>query len=403
MENSIHRFRNNATAIPLANPSFDEARESGLIDLRVKLYGGDRVEDIHGHSFVNLCSCSYLGLHSHPAVLEGAIEALRQEGAVNLSMSRVRLRLEILEQLEEELSALYRVRTITTLSASVAITGVLPLIASGHLGDNGKPRTMVFDKFCHFSMNLVKPICADETEVLTCPHNDLDYLEDLCKKNKHVAYVADGVYSMGGCAPVKELLALQDRYGLMLFFDDSHSLSLWGERGEGYARSFMDEVSPLTIIVVSLNKGFGASGGAVMLGPKQHEDILARFGGPMSWSQGPNVPGIGAARASVRIHASPELKRQQDLMHANIDLFDSLIETEQKGNGLPIKLIRTGSEQRAVECSSKVLARGFYTSAVFFPIVEKGNAGLRVMLRADNTPEDVRRFCDIVREVVDGD
>src|SRR5215208_3939324 len=193
MENVIHRFRNNATAIPFANKAFEEALHSGLIDLRVHLRPDDRVNDHSGHSFINLCSCSYLGLHSHPAIIEGAIEALRQEGAINLSMSRVRLRLEIIDQLEEELSALFRVRTITTVSASAAIAGVLPLIASGHLSDDYEPRVMIFDKFCHFSMNLIKPICADESTVLTCQHNDLDFIEDACKKYPRVAYVADGV------------------------------------------------------------------------------------------------------------------------------------------------------------------------------------------------------------------
>ena len=241
-------------------------------------------------------------------------------------------------------------------------------------------------------MDYIKPICADETLVLTCPHNDLNFLESACRKYKDVAYVCDGVYSMGGIAPLKALLELQDRYGLFLFIDDSHSLSLHGERGRGYARTMMSEVGPRTIIVASLGKAFGGSGGIIMLGPKTREDILTRFGGPLAWSQGLNVPGIGAGIASVRLHNSIELERRQVMLKRNMALFDQLVATEQAENGFPLKVVVIGDEERAIAASAAMLDSGYYTSAVFFPIVKRGVAGLRIMLRADNTDEDIRGF-----------
>ena len=167
---------------------------------------------IDGHEFVNLCSCSYLGLHSHPAILEGAIDAIRSQGALDLPISRIRLRLNLLEEFEAQLSDLMGARTICAVTSSAAAAGVLPLIASGHLTPDGKPPVMVFDKFAHFCMDYVKPICGDETRVLTCPHNDMNFLEDACRNNERVAYVCDGVYSMGGAAPIDDLFRLQDRF-----------------------------------------------------------------------------------------------------------------------------------------------------------------------------------------------
>ncbi|MDP9120304.1 MAG: aminotransferase class I/II-fold pyridoxal phosphate-dependent enzyme [Acidobacteriota bacterium] len=400
-ENAIHRFRNNVTAIPHGNKGWNEAWENRLLGIRVKFAGDDRFEDKDGDRFVNLCSCSYLGLNQHPALREGAIEALSRERLITMPISRVRLQLTILDELETGLESLFRARAVTTISCSAASAGVLPLIASGHLTDDGEPRVMVFDKFCHFSMNLIKPICADETTVLTAPHNDLNYVEDVCKKHRRVAYVADGVYSMGGATKVSELLALQDRYGLFLYLDDSHSLSVLGEHGEGYVRSQLpDELPPLTIVVASLAKAFGASGGVIMLGPRKHEPVLSRFGGPMAWSQGPNIAAMGASMASIKIHRSPELGWLQRCLQDNVAIFDSRIDTEQSGNGLPIRLIPIGEEARTTEYSRRILEAGFYTSAVFFPIVEKGKAGLRIMIRADSHPDDIRRFCDVVQEVV---
>jgi 7-keto-8-aminopelargonate synthetase-like enzyme len=396
----VHRFRNNSTAIKDGNQAWNIALEAGLIDIRVDYDANGRLRRLDGHRFVNLCSCSYLGLVNHPMLLEGAVEALRSEGAIDLPITRIRIRLNLLEQFEEELTSLMGVRTVCAVTCSSATAGVLPLVASGHMCDDGRPRVMVFDKFAHFSMNLIKPICADETEVLTAPHNDLNYLEDVCKKHDRVAYVCDGVYSTGGAAPIKELLALQDRYGLFLFIDDSHSLSLWGKHGEGHARSLMSEVNPLTVIVASLGKGFGTSGGVIMLGEPRFEAVLARFGGPLAWSQGLNVPSIGASRASIRLHRTPELGRLQQALCDNIALFDELVETPERGDGLPLKVIRVGEAEHAVRASAGILERGFYTSAVFFPIVKKGEAGLRIMLRADLTHDDIRAFADAVHEYV---
>jgi len=260
---------------------------------------------------------------------------------------------------------------------------------------------MVFDKFAHFSMNLIKPICADEAPVFTSPHNDLNYLEDMCKKHERVAYVADGFYSMGGATLVKELVALQDRYGLFLYFDDSHGLSIYGERGEGFVRAMLgQELNPRTVIIASLGKAFGSTGGVVMLGPKQHEDIVARFAGPMGWSQCVSAPSIGASLASARLHASPELHQLQQKLRANIRLFDELFPSQHRGDDYPIKVIEIGDESLAVQRSKQMLERGFYTSAVFFPIVPRGKAGLRIMLRADLSREDIMRLGTAAREVM---
>jgi 7-keto-8-aminopelargonate synthetase-like enzyme len=397
----LHRFQNNVSAIAAGNRAWTTALERGLIDLRVDYDAAGRLRRLDGHKFINLCSCSYLGLASHPAILEGAVEALRSQGAIDLPISRIRLRLNLLEEFEAQLTDLMGVRTICAVTCSAATAGTLPLIASGHLCEDGKPRVMVFDKFAHFSMSLIKPICAEETDVLTCPHNELDFLEDICKQHQYVAYVCDGVYSMGGAAPIRELLALQDRYGLFLFIDDSHSLSLWGRCGAGYARSLMPEVRPRTVIVASLGKGFGTSGGIIMLGPSEFEPILTRFGGPLAWSQGLNVPAIGASMASIELHRSSLLARLQEDLQNNIALLDSLIPTEQLGDGFPLKVIRVGDEEKAISASQQILKRGFYTSAVFFPIVRKGHAGIRIMLRADLSQAEVCAFADAVHETLD--
>jgi 7-keto-8-aminopelargonate synthetase-like enzyme len=398
--NDKNRYRNTESMISHGNPSFQAAKEAGLLDLLVHNTGRGSLALPDGREFVNMCSCSYLGLDSHPAVLDGAIQILQREKAMGLSISRLRIRLEELDALEAELSRLWRAKVVVTTTASAASAGVLPLIASGHLLPDGKRPVMVFDKAAHFSMNLIKPICADETEVLTSPHNDLNFVEDVCRRHARVAYVADGFYSMGGAAVVKELLALQDRYGLFLYFDDSHAISLYGAAGEGFVRTLIGgELGPRTIIIGSLGKGFGTAGGAVMLGPGYHMDLVARFAGPLGWSQSVNIPAIGAGLASARIHGSPELAERQQALRAHIRYFDERISTRTRGEDFPIKVIEVGPEAEAVARARKMMERGFYTSAVFFPIVPKGRAGLRIMLRANLAQADLERLCEALREV----
>lgn len=396
-----HHYRNNAKAIAISNQNWQKAKENGLTHIRVKFM--ERDEHYHvvdtGHEFINICSCSYLGLNSHPLVLQGAIDAVKNEQVLHLAMSTLRISLDLKRQVEDELSELFRASTLQVLSASVGIAGLLPIVASGHLAE-GKPMVMIFDRFCHFSMAYMKPACADETLVLTCPNNDLDFIEDACKKYPRVAYVTDGVYSMGGLPTLPGLLELQEKYGLFLFFDDSHSISIRGEQGEGYIRSSLKELTERTVIVGSLGKGFGANGGAILLGSEKHADIIRRYGGPIGWSQDMNVAGLGAVSASIKIHRTPELKTLQDKLRENIDFFDSQIETEYSGNTFPIRIVTFGEEDVAIRAASEMFKRGFYTSAVYFPIVARGKAGIRVMIRANLTREDIIRICEALKEVL---
>lgn len=394
-----HSHRNNATMIKSADPVWQAAADAGLIGIQVDTPDPNNrlVDSDSGHEFMNMCSCAYLGLNHHPEVLQGAIDALQEAKATWLVVSTTRIRHRLIARLEEELGDLFGAHVLPGASCTALTAGILPLIASGHLSD-GQPRVMVFDRFCHFCMNYVKPVCSDESLVLTCRHNDLNYLEDICKKYPRVTYVADGAYSMGGSAELAGLLELQDRYGLFLYIDDSHSLSILGDRGEGFIRSRL-QMNELTVIVSSLGKGFGTGGGIAMLGSRAMFEFLHRHAGPVGWSQNMALPLVGASLASAAIHRSAELDRLQRRLQDNIDHFDSAFPTSFAGNGLPVRRITVGKEEHAVQLSSEMYRRGFYCSAVFFPIVPRGEAGLRIMLRADMPREKITEFIDNVKDV----
>ncbi len=394
-------YRNNEKMIRVGNAVWQAAQDDGLIGITVDHESNNQlVVRETGHEFMVLCSCSYLGLNKHPKILQGAVDGLREAGSTGISMAEVRIRLNILKRLEEELRDLYGAPALPGASCSALTAGILPLLASGHLTD-GEPRVMVFDRFCHFSMAYIKPICADESMVITAPHNDLNFLEDVCRKYPRVAYVADGAYSMGDVALVDGLRELQERYGLFLYFDDSHALSIHGASGEGYVRSRL-QMNPLTLIVASMAKAFGAAGGVAMLGDEKMFDFLYRNAGPVAWSQSIDVAGIGAALASVEIHRSPELSERQQQLQRNIAYFDSEFPTENAGNGTAIRKITVGEEAKALQLSRELYQQGYYCSAVFFPIVARGDAGIRIMLRADIELQELKQFCATAKDIISG-
>lgn len=391
----LHRFRNNDTAISIGNAFWEACEQSGLAGIVAELEGRELVT-ADGHRFQNFCCCSYLDLDRHPRIIQGAIDALKRYGVLDHCIPRSRVQIPALLELEAVLAELFAAQAVSAISASVASLGVLPLIASGHLS-GGKRPVMLVDRFAHVSMAAAKPACADETEVYTIRHHDLEAIETACRTHETVCYVCDGSGSLGGYAPVAELIALQERYGLYIYYDDCHSISIYGRHGRGYVRSHMPELNARTIIVATLNKAFGSSGAAVLMGGRSREElrIVERFAGPMSYSQPMNTAAVGASIASAELHMSDELDRLQAQLQSNIALLDSFLPTEQAGSAFPIRVIPF-SEDDVISAGQRVYAAGFYASPVFFPIVPRGMAGLRAMVRTGHSREDLKRFSEAV-------
>ena len=393
-----HRYRNNDAAVGIGNEFWETSEQNGLAGIVAEL-GDGRLRTAAGHEFVNFTCCSYLDLDAHPKIIEGAVAGLRRFGVLDHCIPRSRVQIPALLELEASLGELFGADVVSAISAGVASAGLLPLIASGHLGNGARP-LMVFDKNCHVSMAGAKPTCADETEVMTCDHHDVGFLEDMCKRYLRVCYVVDGSDSLGGYAPVAELAVLQERYGMLVFFDDSHSISAYGERGIGYIRSHCPVLDERTITVATLNKAFGSSGAAILLDgyPKGTLRVIERFAGALSYSQPMNTAAIGASLASAEIHRTEELTALQQRLLTRIELFDSCIATEQAGTTYPIRVVPM-SDDTVIEAGRRVYERVFYVSPVFFPIVARGTAGLRVMLRAGQTDEQIRSLCRVLLEV----
>lgn len=396
-------FRNTAYMINKSRPYFDAAHAAGLMAVqgrsttgRTVVLGRDPLDS--RPEVVDFVRCSYLGLDNHPLIVAGAIDAIEAHQSLHWSCARTRLNFDLLAELEATLSGMFCARVIAFSTVMLANLGVMPILASGQLTAGRRP-VVVFDRIAHISLAYHKPVVADETRVETIAHNDIDALERLCREHPVVAYVCDGVYSMGGNSPIKELRQLQQRYGLFLYIDDAHGISLFGGQGEGFARSqFPQVLGDRTIIVASLAKGFGASGGMVMLGTADQEALFRRYSIPYAFSVAPNLAAVGAALGSCKIHRSAELGERQKRLAQQIKVFDRRIATAERDNSFPIRMIPIGSEAKAIAIAKELIDAGFYTSVTFFPTVAQGRAGIRVCITADHEERDIERLCDCILE-----
>lgn len=396
-------FRNTAYMIDKSRPYFDAAHDAGLMAVhgrsttaRAFVLGAGSLEG--RPEKIDFVRCSYLGLDNHPLIVAGAIDAIEAHRSLHWSCARTRLNFDLLAELETILSEMFCARVIAFSTVMLANLGTMPLLASGQLTGGRKP-LVVFDRLAHISLAYHKPVVADETSLETIAHNDIDALERLCREHPVVAYVCDGIYSMGGNAPIRELRQLQERYGLFLYIDDAHGISIFGRQGEGFARSqFPQVLGDRTIIVASLAKGFGASGGMVMLGTADQEALFRRYSVPYAFSVPPNLAAVGAALGSCKIHRSAELVDRQRRLAQRIKVFDRHIATAQQGNSFPIRMIAIGSETKAIAIAKALLDAGFYTSVTFFPTVAQGKAGIRVCITADHEDNDIERLCDCILE-----
>lgn len=395
----MNKYHNIKKMVEISEPIWNDGTNNMVVDLAVS-YSTNKPFMINNDcEFINMASCSYLGFDTHSEILKGATDAIYKVGSLHLTTPRYKMFVTMLSEVESKLTRFYKNDAMSYISCSAASSAFLPLYSSGVLSGNIPP-FMIFDKNAHFSMNHIKPICGDSTEVVTCAHNDLNYVEDMCKKKAKVAYITEGVFSIAGVSPVSELSILQDKYGLFIYYDDSHGFSIIGDMGEGYV---LEQVGGIlnenTVVVASLAKAFGACGGVLLAGNKAFKGKLIRYGN--SWSQYINSAGLGAILASLKLHSTNELTIRQKKWQDNLQFIDSQLPyLKNYGTISPTRTLLLRSDQETIRIAKAMFNLGYYVSPVFFPTVSKTDCGLRFMPRADMSMEQLKDFVKTLKHFI---
>lgn len=396
----INRFSNIEKMITMCEPTYIRMAEAGLLNVKGKFVGRDRLLLANGKTIMNMSSCCYLGINDHPNVRQGLIDGLNEAGGVMQTVNAgFRIRLALQDDVTEEFADFFKCGAWITTNCAMAAIGTLPMLAAGIFTKGVRP-LMVFDKHAHFCMNYMKANCADESEVVTIGHNDMDELEKLCKENRKVAYICESVYSTGGAAKMEDILWLQQKYGMFIYIDEAHGISITGKQGKGLTLEMTGGINENTMIISSLSKGFGANGGGVILFlDTNFRNLIQRYGGPMLWSAPVGAALWGGARAALRLHKDGTVDSLQKELRRKVDFFDRELGITKTDPWSAVRLIRIEDEEKLLNAGKTLLERGYYTSTITFPTVKRSDSGLRVMVRTNMYDEELQEFIDIVKTV----
>jgi len=345
------------------------------------LEGAQHVECvINGKKVINFSSNNYLGLTSHPKLIEAAHQAIDSHGVGTASVRTIIGTMDIHQELELRLAEFKHTEaTLVLQSGFMANTAAITTILSE--GD-----VIISDELNHASIidacRMVKPI---PTQVYR--HKDMNHLEERLKAAKdfhHKLIVTDGVFSMDGdIAPLPDIVNLAEAYDAIVMVDDAHSSGVLGKNGRGSVNHFNLD-GRVDIQVGTLSKAIGAMGGYIA-GPEVLRKILINKARPFlfSTSHPPSVVATCLAALDV-LQTEPQLI---DKLWENTRYFKQGMQSLgfQADSDTPIVPVIAGDSEKAQKLSQKLFEAGIYGQAIVFPTVAKDKARIRVIVTASHT------------------
>lgn len=340
-----------------------------------------------GTALHNFAANDYLGLAAHPDVVSAALEATRTFGA-GAGASRLLGGTQAPHRdLEEKLASFKGTAAALVFANGYAAgTGALRALA-------GRGDVILLDKLSHAC--LVDGARASGATLRPFRHNDTDHLEHHLRwaRDRHprarIFIVTESVFSMDGdVAPLRDIVALKDRHGAVLFLDEAHATGVLGRGGRGLAEQLglSDRVE---VTMGTLGKALGSSGGYIA-GSRPLIDYLVNHARSFIFSTAAPAAASAAASAALDICTGPE----GDLRRAKIRALAALFAPVPHAAIHPVVI---GGEQDALRAAAQLEQMGFYVPAIRPPTVPHGTARLRASLSAAHEPETVRVLAAALR------
>ena len=338
----------------------------------ITLHGGQQV--------LNFCANNYLGLSSHPRVIDAAKAAIDSRGFGLSSVRFICGTQDIHKQLEQKISAFLGMEdTILYAAAFDANGGVFePLL--------GTEDAIISDALNHAS--IIDGVRQCKAMRFRYQHNYMDDLEkQLIEADRKGAVtkliVTDGVFSMDGTiAQLDKIVELGEKYGALVMSDECHSTGFVGQTGRG-VHELKGVMGKMDIITGTLGKALGGASGGFTSGRREIIDLLRQRSRPYLFSNtlAPSITG-----ASIAVF---------DLLSASTDLRDTLEQNtlffrrkmteagfDIKPGTHPIVPIMLYDAPLAQQMAERLLEKGIYVIGFYYPVVPKGQARIRVQLSA---------------------
>lgn len=360
--------------------------ESGLFKReRIITTEQGAVVKVNGKDVIIFCANNYLGLSSHPKVIEAAHKTLDRHG---YGMSSVRFicgTQDIHKELEQKLAKFVgQEDTILYAACFDANGGVFePLL--------GEEDAIISDELNHASIIDGVRLCkAQRYRYKNCDMADLEEQLKAAQKQRFRLIVTDGVFSMDGfVAPLDKICDLADKYNAMVMVDESHASGFIGKTGRGTIE-LKNVMHRVDIVTGTLGKALGGAMGGFTSAKKEVIEMLRQRSRPYLFSNSLAPHIVGASIAVLDMLS--ETTELRDKLEWNVNYFKEGI----KKAGLKIKdgdsaivPVMLYDAKLAQEFAAKLLDEGIYVTGFFYPVVPKEQARIRVQLSAAHEKEHI--------------
>jgi glycine C-acetyltransferase len=338
---------------------------------------------VNGKTVLNFCANNYLGLSSHPKVIEAAHKAIDTHG---YGMSSVRFicgTQDIHKELEQKIATFLGTEdTILYAAAFDANGGIFePLF--------NEEDAIISDALNHAS--IIDGVRLCKAQRYRYEHNNMDDLEQKLQASAHLRsriIVTDGSFSMDGTiAQLDKICDLADKYDAIVMIDECHSSGFLGKTGRG-THEYRNVMGRIDIITGTLGKALGGASGGFTSGRKEIIEILRQRSRPYLFSN-TVAPSIVGASIAV-LDMLTETTELRDKLEYNTKYFRTKM-TEAgfdiKTGDHPIVPIMLYEATVAQQFAAALLEEGVYVIGFFYPVVAKGLARIRVQLSAAHNQE----------------
>ncbi|MDH4152360.1 MAG: 8-amino-7-oxononanoate synthase [Nitrospira sp.] len=337
-----------------------------------------------GRPVILLSSNDYLGLATHPDVVQAAVKATERYGAGSGASRLVSGTLPPHANLEAALARFKRADASLVFGAGyLANIGVIPnLIGRGDL--------ILADRLCHAS--LIDGCRLSQADFRLFRHGDCAHLETLLRRRtstRRTLIITEGLFSMDGdLAPLADLVELAERYDAMLYVDDAHGTGIMGATGRGTIEQFGLE-GRIPFHMGTLSKALG-SYGAYVVGSNDFVQYLLNVARSFIFTTA--IPPAITAAASAAITVVEREPERRDRLWANRQhLFNGL---QNQGFRLtptvsPILPVLIGDAAKASAFADRLLAHGVYATAIRPPTVPDGTSRVRFTVTATHTTDQL--------------
>jgi glycine C-acetyltransferase len=345
---------------------------------------------VNGRDVLNFCANNYLGLSSHPKVLEAAKKYIDHRG---YGMSSVRFicgTQDIHKELEQKISSFLGTEdTILYAAAFDANGGVFePLF--------NEQDAIISDELNHAS--IIDGVRLCKAQRFRYKHNDMGDLEVKLQEsqgNRSRIIVTDGSFSMDGTIARLDLIVeLAEKYDAVIMIDECHSSGFLGKTGRG-THEYRGVMGKIDIITGTLGKALGGASGGFTSGRKEVIEILRQRSRPYLFSNtlAPSIVGASIAVLDL-LSETTELRDKLEFNTAYFRRKMTEAGFDIKPGDHPIVPIMLYDAVVAQQFAARLLEEGVYVIGFFFPVVAKGLARIRVQLSAAHEQEHLDKAID---------